>query len=163
MAPQQAPTPRVDTTDNSISPLPRVETVPTRKVTTPRLRPQKTEQHHMRLTVDGDRIDYPGGKSTKNADLATSKCLWNSIVSTDKAMYMCADVKSFYLNTLLDRPEYMHLALNTIPQEIIDKYNLLDKSTNGYVYIRIDKGMYGLSHTGRLANNLLVKRLAPHG
>jgi hypothetical protein len=34
---------------------------------------------------------------------------------------MCEDVKKIYLNTLLDRPEYMHLVLNTMPQEIIDK------------------------------------------
>jgi hypothetical protein len=76
---------------------------------------------------------------------------------------MCADVKKFYLNTLLDRPEYMQLTLTIIPQEIIDKYKLMDKEKNGKVYIRIDKGMYGLPQAGRLANNLLVTRLAPHG
>jgi hypothetical protein len=37
MAPQQAPTPRVDTTYQIISPPPRVDTVPTRKFTTPRV------------------------------------------------------------------------------------------------------------------------------
>jgi hypothetical protein len=37
MSPQQAPTPMVDTTDQSISPPPRVETVPTRKVKNPRV------------------------------------------------------------------------------------------------------------------------------
>jgi hypothetical protein len=57
----------------------------------------------------------------------------------------------------------MRLTLRIIPQEIIDKYKLGDKAKNGYVYIRIDKGMYGLPHTGRLANDLLVKRLTPHG
>jgi hypothetical protein len=71
---------------------------------------------------------------------------------------MCADVKNFYLNTLLDRP-----ALTIIPHEIIDKYKLMHKEKNGKVYIRIDKGMYGLPQVGRLVNNLLVKRLTPHG
>jgi hypothetical protein len=70
--------------------------------------------------------------------------------------------KNIYLNTLLDHPEYMRLALNIIPQEIRDKYNLLDNAKNGYVYIRIDKGIYGLPQAGRLANSLLVMRLAPH-
>jgi hypothetical protein len=37
MAPQHAPTSRVDTTHQSISPPPRVKTVPTRKITTPRV------------------------------------------------------------------------------------------------------------------------------
>jgi hypothetical protein len=76
---------------------------------------------------------------------------------------MCADVKKIYLNTLLERPEYMQLALTIIPQEIIDKYKLMEKEKNGKVYIRIDKGMYGLPQAGRLANTLLVTRLAPHG
>jgi hypothetical protein len=74
---------------------------------------------------------------------------------------MCADVKNFYLNTLLDRPEYMQLALTIIPQEIIDKYKLMDKEKNGKVYIIIDKGMYGLPQAGRLANNLLVTTVTP--
>jgi hypothetical protein len=30
------------------------------------------------------------------------------------------------------------------------------------VYIQINKGMYGLPQEGKLANDLLVKRLAPH-
>jgi hypothetical protein len=79
------------------------------------------EQHRVRLTVGGDRINYRGETATKNADLITSKCLWNSTISTPDARYMCADVKNFYLNTLLDRQEYMQLALTIIPQEIIDK------------------------------------------
>jgi hypothetical protein len=117
----------------------------------------------VRLIISGHRLDYPGETSSKNADLTTSRCLWNIVVSTHETMYMCADVKNFYLNILIDRPEYMRLALNSIPQEIINKYNLLDKAKNVYVYIRVDKCMYGLSHAGRLANNLLIKRLPPHG
>jgi hypothetical protein len=30
-------------------------------------------------------------------------------------------------------------------------------------YIRIDKGMYGIPQAARLANDLLINRLAPHG
>jgi hypothetical protein len=71
--------------------------------------------------------------------------------------------KKIYLNTLLERPEYMQLALTVIPQEIIDKYKLMEKERNGKVYIRIDKGMYGLPQSGILANNLLITRLAPDG
>jgi hypothetical protein len=127
------------------------------------IRPHKAEQHRVRLTGGGDRINYPGEKATKNADLTTSKCLWNSTISTPGTRYMCTDVKNFYLNTLLERPEYMQLALTIIPQEIIYKYKLMGKERNGKVYIRIDKGTYGLPQAGRLANNLLSTRLAPHG
>jgi hypothetical protein len=122
------------------------------------IRPQKAETHRVRLTVGGDRIDYPGETATKNAELTTSKCLWNSTILTKGARYMHADVNFFNLTTVLDRPEYMKLALSIIPQEIIDKYGLVDKEKNGQIYIQINKGMYGL----RLANDLLVKRPTPH-
>jgi hypothetical protein len=125
--------------------------------------PQKSEQHRVGLTMGGDRIDYAGETATKNANLTTSKCLWNSTISIDGARYLISDVKNFYLNTILDRPEYMKLAISIIPQETIDKYKLTEKEKNGHVYIHISKGMYGLPQAGRLANDLLVKRLAPHG
>jgi hypothetical protein len=32
----------------------------------------KAEQHRVRLTVGGDRINYPGETATKKADLTTS-------------------------------------------------------------------------------------------
>jgi hypothetical protein len=57
------------------------------------IRPHKAEQHRVRLTFGGDRIDYRGETATKNADLTTSKCLWNSTISTPHERYMCADVK----------------------------------------------------------------------
>jgi hypothetical protein len=76
---------------------------------------------------------------------------------------MCADVKNFYLNTILDHPEYMKLALSLIPQEIIDKYGMVEKTKNGQVYIQINKGMYGPPQARRLTNYLLIKCLAPHG
>jgi hypothetical protein len=75
---------------------------------------------------------------------------------------MCLDVNNFYLNTPMDRPEYMRIPLELIPQEIIDAYDLHALAHNGYVYIRINKGMYGPPQAGKLANDLLAKRLAKH-
>ena len=49
-----------------------------------------------------------------------------------------------------------------IPQEFIDLYNLTPKVKNGYIYIEIQKGMYGLPQAGILANKLLKTRLADH-
>jgi hypothetical protein len=40
---------------------------------------------------------------------------------------------------------------------------LQDKSYKGHLYLEIRKGMHGLPHAGILANQLLRKRLAPHG
>jgi hypothetical protein len=76
---------------------------------------------------------------------------------------MTADVKNFYLNTPMDRPEYMRISIKNIPQEIIDEYKVQDLIHEGHVYCKIVKGMYGLPQAGRLANKLLEKRLKPHG
>jgi hypothetical protein len=75
-----------------------------------------------------------------------------------------ADVKNFYLNTPMAEPEYMRIALVDIPEEIINEYNLREiVHTDGYVYIQINGGMYGLPQAGILANKLLETRLRPHG
>jgi hypothetical protein len=66
------------------------------------IRPNKYEIHRVRLTVGDNLIQYPGDVSTRSADLTTSKCLWNSTISTDGARYMCLDVKNFYLGTPMD-------------------------------------------------------------
>ena len=88
------------------------------------VRPQKEETHRCRITVGGDRIDYPGEVSTKTAGLTTIKLLLNSVVSKPNGRFMTADVKKFYLNTPLERPEYMRIPIEPFPQEIIDAYNL---------------------------------------
>ena len=127
------------------------------------IRPQKEETHRCRITVGGDRIDYPGEVSTKTAGLTTIKLLLNSVISKPTAKFMTADVKNFYLNTPLERPEYMRIPVKLIPQEIIDDYNLMPKVTDGFVYVEINKGMYGLPQAGLLANKLLARRLAKYG
>jgi hypothetical protein len=94
--------------------------------------------------------------------MTSAKCLWNSVVSTDNGRFMAIDIKNYYLGTPLDRPELVHISM--IPQEIVDKYDLTAKQdSQGFVYIRIEKGMYGLPQSGILANKLLARRLAKHG
>jgi hypothetical protein len=66
------------------------------------IRPNKTETHRVHLPVDGNLIQYPGDVSSRSAYLTTSKCLWNSTISTEGANYMCLDVKNFYLGTPMD-------------------------------------------------------------
>ena len=127
-------------------------------------RPQKDEQHRTRLTVGGDRIAYAGDKSTPTADLVTAKLLINSTISTPKARFYGIDLANFYLMTPMPDFEYMRLRLDLIPEEIQVKYdlrNLVD--TQGWVYIEIRMGMYGLPQAGILANKLLEKRLNAKG
>jgi hypothetical protein len=106
---------------------------------------QKEEKHHVRLTVGGNWIDYPGNKSTPMTDLTTAKLLINSTISTPGAKFLGIDLANFYLNTPMPNPEYMRLRFDIIPKKIIDHYNLRDIVTpDGWVYIEIWKGMYGL-------------------
>ena len=126
-------------------------------------RPQKSEPNRTRLTVGGDRVNYPFETSTPTADLPTIKMLWNSVLSTPKAKFLSMDVANFYLGTPMERPEFMRLPIKVIPQEIIDKYNLNSIVEDGWVFVRIEKGMYGLPQAGFLANELLSKRLVAGG
>ncbi len=55
------------------------------------------------------------------------------------------------------------MPLRLIPEDIIEHYGLRKKAIDGYVYMEIRKGMYGLPQAGILANKLLKLRLARHG
>ena len=63
----------------------------------------------------------------------------------------------------MERSEYARIKLSVIPQEIIDEYNLIDYRHNGWIYFEIVSGCYGLTQSGRLANDLLRKRLNKEG
>jgi hypothetical protein len=62
----------------------------------------KEEVNRVRLAVGGNLIQYPGDVSTRSVDLTTSKYMWNSIISTVGAKYMCLDINNFYLGTPMD-------------------------------------------------------------
>jgi hypothetical protein len=126
-------------------------------------KPHKLEKERVRLTVGGDRLDYSGDVATSTADITTFKILINSTLSTEDAAMMMIDIKNYYLSTPLSRFEYMKMLLSRFPEEIIQKYNLNALAVDGWVYIEIRKGMYGLKQAGLIANQLLQTRLAPFG
>ena len=55
---------------------------------------------------------------------------------------MMVDIKHFYLNTPLDRYEYMCTPLVLIPKHMIEQYDLEQKVTGGFVCCEIQKGIY---------------------
>ena len=85
------------------------------------IRLNKEETHRVRLTVGGDRLEYPHDVSTPTTDLTTAKCLINSVLSTANSKGLCVDIKDFYLNTTMETYEYMRLRLDIIPDEIVQK------------------------------------------
>jgi hypothetical protein len=115
------------------------------------------------LIVGGDILNYFGDVATSTADITTFKILINSTLSTEDATMMMMDIKNYYLGTPLPRFEYMKMLLSRFPEEIVQKYHLNALAVDGWVYIEIRKGMYGLKQAGLLINQLLQTRLAPFG
>jgi hypothetical protein len=126
-------------------------------------KPHKKEKERIRLTVGGDILYYSGDVATSTADITTFKILIISTLSTKDAAMMMMDITHYYLGAPLPRYEYMRMLLSRFPEEIVDKYNLKALAVDGWVYIEIRKGMYGLKQAGLLANQLLQKCLAPFG
>ena len=161
-------TKRVDGTD-TFRPIP-YHSIPTdrhKDITYTRVvceyRPQKKDPNRTRITIGGNRICYPGDTGTKTGSLELVKLTINSVLSTTDARFACFDISNFYLGTPLDRPEYVRIKLSDIPKEAVDEYNLMTLEHAGWVYFEITKGVYGLKQAGKLANDLLDKRLGEHG
>lgn len=127
------------------------------------VRPTKAEPERTRITIGGNTIGYTGDCGTKTGSLETVKLVINSTLSTPGAEWMTADLANFYLNTPLDRPEFLRIKLADIPQEIIDEYDLEKYAHNGWVYYQLSRCMYGLKQAGILSNELLATRLFTHG
>ena len=107
--------------------------------------PEKSDPNRVRLTVGSDCINYPKNCGTPTADILKVKLLLNSVISTKGAKFMSIYIKDFYLNTPMSRYEYMRLKIAELPQYIINEYKLQNKETkDGYAYLEIQKGMYGL-------------------
>ncbi len=108
-------------------------------------------------------MDYLFDVSTKTADLTTAKLLLNSVVSTPQAKFLTADLIDSYLGTPMSRYEYMRVPIWLLPDAIIEQYNLTPVFHTGFVFVEIQRGMYGLPQAGRLANDQLIAFLKPHG
>ena len=77
---------------------------------------------------------------------------------------MTIDIKNFYLNSLMKCFEYMRLKLSDLPEDFVERYNLEPKADkNRQIYVKIRRGMYGLSQAGLLAQQLIEERLNAKG
>ena len=58
----------------------------------------------------------------------------------------------------------MRLKLSNLPDNVVRHYKLDDKVTkDGYVYVEIRRGMYGLPQAGLITQKLLEQRLNKEG
>ena len=125
--------------------------------------PQKKDPNRVRITEGGNLINYPYKLTTRTADLITTKLLWNSVISTPGARYMCIDIKNMYLMTPMKRREYMRIPIDIVPDKFIRLHNLRCNIHKGYLYMEIQRGMYGLPQAGKIANTMLKEHLAKGG
>ena len=131
------------------------------------IRPLKKEYYRVRMTVGGDKLDYFEDTASPTATLLDSKLIVNSTISDHKqygSKFCSVDIKNFFLQTKLEVPEFIRIHTKYISKDFLNEYNmhhLPDK--DGYMYCRIDKGMYGLKQAAILAYKQLVKRLNTHG
>ena len=117
------------------------------------MKPEKEEKERKRLTVGGNLLDFTGNLITPTASVTTEKCVFNSVVSTPGARCLLADIKHFYITKILPDPEFMRVPLKIIPQETTDTYDLKALvEYQGWIYMRIEKGMYILKQAGIIAN-----------
>ena len=54
----------------------------------------------------------------------------------------------FYLQTPMERSEYVRIKFSDIPQEFIEEYDLSKALKNGWIYFEILRGGYGLPQSG---------------
>ncbi len=107
---------------------------------------------------------HHGNLSMPMVKMMTVKMHLNSMISMKGAQYCTFDLKDFYLNTPMEQPEYMQMKLSDLPQEFVNLYNLTKiAENNGNMYIKVQKGMFGLLQAGILAHRLLEQRLNEHG
>jgi hypothetical protein len=117
----------------------------------------------VRGTAGGDVLIYDGETTALTAALPTIKLLANDIISDPTARAMVADIKDFYLNSDLLRPEFMWINLVDIPSDIQMTYSMHNYAVNGRVLMKLTKGIYGLPQAGFLAQQALIIHLAAHG
>ena len=129
-------------------------------------RPLKPEPHRIRLVVGGDKLDCDVDAGAPSTNLVEFKILLNSVISESKqgAKFLSCDIKDFFLSSPMSKPKYMKLKYSIFPQDIIDQYKLSEKvAPDGYIYIKIKKGMYGLKEAAVLAYEQLKKFLNKYG
>ena len=128
--------------------------------------PLKSEPFRVRLTVGGDRLEYPDYDSSPTASLLEPKLLLNSTISDSRrgAIFMSYDMKDCFLETPMSRADYMRIHSKYLPPNIRALYHIDELiGEDGYVYIKIIKVIYGLKQAAIIAYNQLISHMEPHG
>jgi hypothetical protein len=119
------------------------------------------------MTAGGDKLDYPGDASSPTVSmLVDAKMHINSTIAHAKngAHQLRLDIKNYFLGTPMAYYQYIRVLPSVIPQEVWDDHRYtISIAADGYVYLEIRRGTYGLKEATIIAFNQLVKKLAPYG
>ncbi len=126
-----------------------------------------TIKRRVRSVAGGNKIRYPADTSARTAELETFKLLLQAAVSERAAgtggKFATLDIKDFYIQAPLDRPEYVSIPVARIPRAVMDKYNLWQYVHNDRVLFEVLTCMYGLPQAGILSQDRLFAHLAKRG
>ena len=89
--------------------------------------PLKSEKFRVRLTLGGDKLDYPDATTSPTTSLLETKLLINSVISDHKlhnAKLCLMDLKDFFLWTPMERLEYIHIHSKYFSKDFIKEYEL---------------------------------------
>ena len=118
------------------------------------------------MTAGGNLLVFPGDPSSPAVSMLNSKLHINSTIydSHKGDRYLRIDIKKFYLDTLMKYYKYICVLPSMIPQEISDDpaYEI-HTVVDGFVYIIICRGIYGLKESGVIAFEQLLHKLEPYG
>jgi hypothetical protein len=115
-----------------------------------------------RVTIGGDRIDYPYDKSAVTANMEALKLLINVMIS-ENTNWSTIDISDFYLGTPLPHREFIRIQQALVPEAVIRFYDLQRFIRRGAIYWSVHKTHYGLPQAGALSQQRLFRHLAEHG
>jgi hypothetical protein len=92
-------------------------------------RSEKEDPNCTQVIAGGNLLHYPGDCGTPTADMIIVKLHLNSVISTKNTCNCTINLKDVYLNTPMDRPEYMHMKISNLPPNFIKSYNLSNLAT----------------------------------
>ena len=94
---------------------------------------RESDPNRTRITIGGNCITFPGNVGTPTASLELAKLVFNSVLSRPGAKFTTFDICNFYLQTPLNRPEYVRIKLSDIPEEFTLEYKLLSYARDSWV------------------------------
>ena len=98
------------------------------------------------MTVGGDKLEHSSDISSPVVFMLETKLLINSVISdaTRRARILTADLKDYFLQTIMIEPEFVRIQAKYFPEDIQKQYNIKETiAPYGYVYCKIKRGVYG--------------------